>query len=291
MLKALGVFECACRYAAPLKAIRIIDVSRSLLPGARHRVHGERARSLAAFGYNIANTALVEALYARAQIKLRTIVPASVARIDLGWREGDGSIAPMARRSRPRLVVGADGRPLDLPRRLRGSTIDEWRYDQGAIATSFGMRAAMRASRSSSIARTRSLTTVPLPDPRGSSLIWVGETAEIDRADGARRRAASRDALAERLDGLLGQRRARSASARFFAVAGLTAKQPRRRAAPLSSARPGHILPPIGAQGLNLGLRDAARSRTASAVRLATPAIPAATRCCKPMPARGGSTC
>jgi 2-octaprenyl-6-methoxyphenol hydroxylase len=64
------------------------------------------------------------------------------------------------------------------------------------------------------------------------------------------------DALAERLDGLLGQV-AGVGPRNCFPVAGLSAKtMAARRTALVGEA--GHILPPIGAQGLNLGLRDAA---------------------------------
>ena len=45
LLKALGVWDRLARDAAPLKAIRIIDASRSLVARAGHRVQGERARA------------------------------------------------------------------------------------------------------------------------------------------------------------------------------------------------------------------------------------------------------
>jgi 2-octaprenyl-6-methoxyphenol hydroxylase len=83
----------------------------------------------------------------------------------------------------------------------------------------------------------------------------VGSTSDIALLmEGDDERFA--DALARRLDGLLGQ--IESVGPRSsFPVAGLTAKTlAARRIALVGEA--GHILPPIGAQGLNLGLRDAA---------------------------------
>ena len=134
LLKALGMFESLEADAAPLKAIRIIDVSRSLIRAPDIEFKASEL-SLPAFGYNIANTALIEALYARAQIKLRTIVPASVARVALDGAKArldcaDGTAVEAS------LVVAADGR-RSLCREAAGIEIDEWRYDQGAIATSF----------------------------------------------------------------------------------------------------------------------------------------------------------
>ena len=64
-------------------------------------------------------------------------------------------------------------------------------------------------------------------------------------------------ALHERLDGLLGQVEEVGARAQFPSHA-----PQRRRASPGARTalvgEAAHILPPIGAQGLNLGLRDAA---------------------------------
>ena len=51
------------------EAIRIIDASRSLLRAPDIEFKASEL-GLAAFGYNIANTALVDALYARAQERL-----------------------------------------------------------------------------------------------------------------------------------------------------------------------------------------------------------------------------
>ncbi|MGH6832313.1 MAG: FAD-dependent monooxygenase, partial [Methyloceanibacter sp.] len=97
--------------------------------------------------------------------------------------------------------------------------------------------------------------TVPLPDPNASSLIWVGPLPEIT---GLMRRDEEgfADALSERLSGLLGLVSDVGTRAEF-PVAGLTANRlAAKRTVLLGEAA--HILPPIAAQGLNLGLRDAA---------------------------------
>ena len=64
--EGVGVWDALCPHAAPLKAIRIIDASRSLLRAPDIEFKASEL-GLEAFGYNIANTVLVEALYARAQ--------------------------------------------------------------------------------------------------------------------------------------------------------------------------------------------------------------------------------
>ena len=63
-------------------------------------------------------------------------------------------------------------------------------------------------------------------------------------------------ALAERLHGLLGDIEASGPRA-AFPLSGLAA-EPIARARVVLAGEAAHVLPPIGAQGLNLGLRDAA---------------------------------
>ena len=252
LLKTLKVFDRLAAEAAPLKAIRIIDASRSLIRAPDIEFRASEL-GLPAFGYNIANTTLVEALYARAREVLGTIIPASVERVTI---ENESVRLDCADGSRvtTRLVVAADGR-RSLCREASGIDVSEWRYEQGAIASSFHHGRPHDGVAIELHSEGASLTTVPLPDRCASALIMVGTASDIaslmERDD---ERFA--DALAGRLDGLLGQ--IESAGPRSsFPVAGLTAQTlAARRTALIGEA--GHILPPIGAQGLNLGLRDAA---------------------------------
>jgi 2-octaprenyl-6-methoxyphenol hydroxylase len=252
MLKALGVFEALLPQAAPLKAIRIIDASGSLLRAPDLEFRASELE-LEAFGYNIVNSALVEALYARAVATLPQLQPSNVERIELsptkamlsgedGWR-----IAT-------RLVVGADGRN-SICRKAAGIPASEQRYGKAAIATSFTHRAPHQGVSIELHRRGGSITTVPLADERGSSVIWIDETAEIERV--MRLEATGFEhGLQLRLDGVLGQVREVGARAHFPIVRRAAESLVGRRTALVGEAA--HILPPIGAQGLNLGLRDAA---------------------------------
>ena len=252
LLKALGVWERLARDAAPLKAIRIIDASRSLLRAPDIEFKASEL-GLAAFGYNIANTALTDALYARAQEVLPAVIPVSVTNIEFNNSLAVLSLGDGTRLS-ARLVAGADGR-RSICRISAGIGVSERRYEQGAIATSFG-HSLPHADVSTELHKEKgSITTVPLPDPHASSLIWVGSSSEIAalmQLDAER----FGDALSERLGGLLGALSnvgARTA----FPVAGLSADRlAAKRIVLVGEAA--HILPPIGAQGLNLGFRDAA---------------------------------
>ncbi len=252
LLKALDVWETVAPHAAPLKTVRIVDASRSLLRAPEIAFEAAEL-GLDAFGYNIPNTVLVDALYARAREALDTIVSASVTGITLddgGVRVACDDGTDVA----ARLVAAADGR-RSVCREAAGITTRAWAYEQSAIATSFGHTLPHDGISTELHREGGSVTTVPLPDPNASSLIWVGsraETARLLQLDDA----AFVAALAERLGGVLGTLSDAGPRA-AFPVEGLSADTlGARRTALVGEAA--HILPPIGAQGLNLGLRDAA---------------------------------
>jgi len=252
LLKALKAFDALADQAAPLKAIRIIDTSDRLLRAPEITFLASEL-ALDAFGYNIPNTALVEALYAQATQTLHAVEADSIARIEPA---ADHLVLTCSKGTtiKARLVVGADGR-RSICRAAAGIEAEEWRYDQVALATSFEHTRPHDFVSTEIHRRGGLLTTVPLPSPHASSLIWVGGKTKID---GLMRLEpdAFRAALEERLEGLLGTVGATGARA-SFPLAGLSAKEVGvRRTALVGEAA--HILPPIGAQGLNLGLRDAA---------------------------------
>ena len=252
LLKALGVWQAVAPHAAPLKTIRTVDASQSLFR-APEIAFEARELGLEAFGYNVANTVLVEALYARAGEVLDTIVPANLVRIAFEDRTAllycdDGTEVTA------RLIAAADGR-RSVCREAAGIGMRVWRYDQAAIATSFRHARPHDGVSTELHKEGGSLTTVPLPDPHASSLIWVGagiETTGLMQLGDT----AFAAALTDRLGGALG--RVSDIGARgAFPVEGLSADTlAQKRTALVGEAA--HILPPIGAQGLNLGLRDAA---------------------------------
>jgi 2-octaprenyl-6-methoxyphenol hydroxylase len=252
LLKTLGVWKALLPQAAPLKAIRIIDASDDWLRSPEIQFEA-RELGLDAFGYNIANDTLAGVLHRRAVEVLPTVKPMTVSRIEIGSEcvvlHVDNT-TPIA----TRLVVGADGR-RSICRQAARIGSKEWRYDQKAIATRFG-HVKSHDNVSTELHRAAgSVTTVPLTDPHASSLIWVGTIEEID---GLMRlnEASFAGELARRLGGALGEIKDIGLRA-AFPVAGLTAESMAgRRTALVGEAA--HVLPPIGAQGLNLGFRDAA---------------------------------
>ncbi|MGH6865337.1 MAG: FAD-dependent monooxygenase [Methyloceanibacter sp.] len=252
LLKALQVWDALSAHAAPLKAIRIIDASRSLLKAPDVEFQASEI-GLPAFGYNIPNAILVEALYARARDVLPAVFAVSAATVAPGRSEASLVLADGGQVV-ARLVAGSDGR-RSICRTAAGIDATEWRYDQAALASGFRHTLAHDGVSIELHREAGSITTVPLPDPHASSLIWVGPAAEIGTLMADDREHFTVH-LQNRLGDVLGTVSAISARA-SFPVAGLTAKQlAKNRTVLVGEAA--NILPPIGAQGLNLGFRDAA---------------------------------
>jgi 2-octaprenyl-6-methoxyphenol hydroxylase len=251
MLKALGAWKALLPHAAPLKAIRIIDATGSLFraPDVEFRAS---ELGLDAFGYNIANSVLVEVLYAKAAGTVAALYPVTVESVELA--PSHARLSTQGAEISARLVVGADGRN-SITRKAAGIAASEQAYGQAAIATSFTHRAPHCGHSIELHRQGGSITTVPLTEQAASSVIWIDRTEEIEavmRLDAEGFAAA----LQDRLEGLLGQVGAVGARARFPVTRLAAETLAGRRTALVGEAA--HILPPIGAQGLNLGLRDAA---------------------------------
>ncbi|MFM9942830.1 MAG: FAD-dependent monooxygenase [Hyphomicrobiaceae bacterium] len=252
LLRHLGAWPALADAAAALTGLRLIDDTGRLLraPETLFRA-SEIGRE--AFGYNIETAKLTTALHALAAASpgIRIIAEAVIQVApgnDVVRLAGAGGTVVSAR-----LVVGADGRASRC-RDAAGVATETWSYPQTAIATRFQHSRPHEGISTELHRRAGPLTTVPMPGS-WSSLVWV------ETPDEARRLAAVADdafagALETRLGGLLGTVSQVGARA-CFPLSGLTAKPlAQNRIALIGEA--GHVLPPIGAQGLNLGLRDAA---------------------------------
>jgi len=154
---------------------------------------------------------------------------------------------------RARLVVAADGRRSVL-RQKAGIKPREWAYPQAALTTILAHDRGHRDTSTEFHTRHGPFTLVPLPGRR-SSLVWVTEPrdaerlAELDDAGLALtiERQAHSILGAMRIDGPRG----------VVPMTGLSVdRYGAGRVALVGEAA--HVFPPIGAQGLNLGLRDVA---------------------------------
>ncbi|MBV9557941.1 MAG: UbiH/UbiF family hydroxylase [Pseudolabrys sp.] len=251
-LEALGVWSRCVKDAAPLRTMRIVDDTGRLMRAPEARFEATEI-GLDAFGYNIENRHLLDALYARAaQLPSLQFVDALVSSVvpdkDAVTLKTDGRERIIAA-----LVVGADGRQ-SVCREAAGIAADERRYPQSALTLSFTHARPHNDISTEFHTPSGPFTQVPLPGNR-SSLVWV-----LDPDDAAEMSALDDEALSaavERgLHSILGKVTVETSKGLFPLTSITTKRFADNRIALVGEAA--HVLPPIGAQGLNLGLRDAA---------------------------------
>src|SRR5260370_5962622 len=251
-LDTLGVWQHCRNDAAPLRVMRIIDDTARLLRAPE--VHFAASEiGLDAFGYNTENGCLLAALEARARAltsltfvgEEAQAVAIEDTRVTVKLKHGN----PLA----AGLVIGADGR-RSLCRQAAGIATDGRRYRQTALTFNLGHQRPHQDSSTEFHTEAGPFTLVPLPGLR-SSLVLV-----VDPGEAARIAALAEGELATEIE------------RRSHSILGRIEPEPGRGAFPLAieTARrfavarmalvgeAAHLLPPIGAQGLNLGLRDAA---------------------------------
>ena len=251
-LTALGVWENCRDEAAPLEAIRLIDDRGGLLRAPELLFHAEEI-GLPAFGYNVENRRLVEALSARAGElpQLQWFAQPALA-LDTG---DDGVTLRLAdgRAVRARLVVGADGRN-SFCRQAAGIGAESGRYPQTALTANLAHTRPHHHVSTEFHTRSGPFTLVPLRGNQ-SSLVWVA-----DVRDGARLSRLGADDFARAVEAqahsMLGRFQAGSERAAFPLSWQTAHRLAANRVALVGEAA--HVVPPIGAQGFNLGLRDAA---------------------------------
>ena len=253
MLRKLGAWGELEAASAPLRGIRIVDDTGRVLRAPEIVFHADDA-GLPDLGHNVPNAALVRALDAAARrAGVQISMDGPVTAVDLS--DAATAVVRMAsgRSVRAKLVVGADGRG-SICRQAAGIGIRRWSYEQTAVVTRFHHS---RVHNGISIELHRPggpCTTVPMPG-KASSLVWVETTLEAQRLLALPSPALAAE-LERGLGGVLGDITAVAEPA-AFALSGLAAETlAQRRTALVGEA--GHVLPPIGAQGLNLGMFDVA---------------------------------
>jgi 2-octaprenyl-6-methoxyphenol hydroxylase len=249
-LTTLGVWEACRPYAAPLAAIRIIDDTRRLWRAPE--VHFTAAEiDLDAFGYNIENRYLIDALQERAaKLNIPRISAPALAVIPdhdrVTIRLADGEV-------HARLVVGADGQH-SLCRAAAGIGSHRHTYPQTALTLNLAHARPHHDTATEFHTESGPFTLVPLPGRR-SSLVCV-----LDPQRAAHAAALSDAELATELErrahSLFGKMSVEAGRGMFPLAVETTRSVAANRIALVGEAA--HVVPPIGAQGLNLGLRDAA---------------------------------
>jgi 2-octaprenyl-6-methoxyphenol hydroxylase len=251
-LRQLDVWRRCQDKAAALQVMRLVDDTGRLIRAPEVRFSALEI-GLDAFGYNVENRVLMAALEERAaelanlvrfDDEAESISPGD-AQVDVRTRHRQWLLAW--------LVIGADGRN-SLCREAAG--IDVKRRDLNQAALTFNIAHARPHRNISTEFHTAQgpCVFVPLPGDR-CSVVWVTSPSEAGRL-----MTLSDDELSD------------AAERQSHSILGGVTVEPGRHLFPLAIEQPrqfarqrialvgeaAHVLPPIGAQGLNMGLRDAA---------------------------------
>jgi len=251
-LETLGAWARCAAHAAPLRTIRIVDDTARLLR-APEVCFEAREIGLDAFGQNIENRFLLAALQARArELAALTVIDDEADTIAL---DDDGVTVSCRQGARvsARLAIAADGRQSRC-RAAAGIETVTRDYPQSAITCNLRHRRSHHDTSTEFHTAHGPFTLVPLAGLR-SSLVFV-----ID-PDEAPRLAALPDAelaieVERRSHAILGKIEVEPGRGVFPLRVATAKRLGARRVALVGEAA--HVIPPIGAQGLNLGLRDAA---------------------------------
>lgn len=257
-LRRAGVWEALAPLAAPLRIMRIVQLSPT--PGAKPRASADFTPPdgdlEAPFGYNIPNAALrgalLEVLSGRPTARL--LAPMTLE----SWiARRDGVRARLAdgRTLRARLLLAADGRDSAI-RRQAGIGYREVDHEQKAIVAALAHEAPHGWASSEIHSSGGPLTFTPLRDPLRSGLVWMTPNARAARlmALSEAEFAAALQAEAEAANLGLGRISLLTRRAAWPIVGRLAERLQAPRLALVAEAA--HVVPPIGAQGLNMSLRD-----------------------------------
>jgi 2-octaprenyl-6-methoxyphenol hydroxylase len=251
-LEALQVWPLCSGHAAPLRIMRIVDDTGRLLRAPEVKFAAGEI-GLEAFGYNIENRHLLDALTRRAEQLSSLAIRRERVEDITGDAEGTSVVFPSGERIATRLIIGADGRKSRC-RKAAGIAVDARSYPQTALTVSFAHSRPHHDTSTEFHTPSGPFTIVPLPEAR-SSLVWVMTPTDAEEMN----RLSDEDLSLEierRAHSILGKIKLEPGRG-IFPLTGMQAQRmAARRIALVGEAA--HVMPPIGAQGLNLGLRDAA---------------------------------
>lgn len=252
LLREAGVWDALKDAATPLRTMRIIDGSHRLVRAPTVSFEANEIDE-DVFGYNIPNralnAALAEAVDGTPGIKRREGMASAAT-----FSDGHATVTLMdGQLITARLVVAADG-ARSILRETAGIGSRRWSYPQSAVVLSFAHSRPHNNVSTEFHTESGPFTQVPMAGNQ-SSLVWVVTPQEAERITSTDPSALATE-IETRMDSVLGQV-SKVTKPQAWPLTGMIAH---RFAATriVLVGQAAHVFPPIGAQGLNLGLRDIA---------------------------------
>ncbi|GHC63111.1 UbiH/UbiF family hydroxylase [Limoniibacter endophyticus] len=250
ILEKIDILDALRPQAQPMRSMRILDATKRLVTSPivtfQAAEIGEEQ-----FGLNIPNNVLLSVLQEKVEThpNIRR-VKSLVADWTLDERIVIAS-TEKGERIEAKLAIAADGRNSPA-RTAAGISIKVRGHDQSALVLNFAHTRGHGATSNEFHTPSGPFTQVPLPGNR-SSLVWVLRRDEVDAIAALDDATLSRR-VEERMQSMLGRVTVEDGRQVYPLSSGLPDRFAARRVALVGEAA--HYFPPIGAQGLNLALRD-----------------------------------
>lgn len=251
-LQSAGLIDAPEALGHALSQIRIIDATPRLIR-APETLFDSRDAGIPAFGWNFANAPLLERFHASAaalpNLSIRPVGATSLVRDGNDWvvslADGSSVQAPF--------VVGADGKK-SMARTAAGLRATERQFEQSALVCDLDLGRPVGGTSIEFHYPKGPFTLVPAGGNR-ANLVWIDDAEVLAAAQ-----ASGPDGLiarfAEKSQRLFGSITLASHSVVF--PLGVLSVDRAGADGIVLAGESAHAFPPIGAQGLNLGLRDVA---------------------------------
>ena len=256
LLDQIGLWNRYAPHAAALQIMRIVDAGGEVSEPRLVKEFDASDISEKPFGWNLPNWLLRRELVAFLQ---------DLPNVD--FRQGVGTKSLFTRTQEARvtltdgslischLVIAADGRSSPM-RDAAGIGVKTMRYGQKALAFAV-THPQPHQNVSTEIHRSGGpFTLVPLPDYQGKSstaIVWMETGPEVDRLANLPV-PEFEAAMNERSCGILGELTLASRRTVWPIISQVAERMSSERLALIAEAA--HVVPPIGAQGLNMSLGD-----------------------------------
>ena len=252
-LQTIGIWPLVADHSAPLQIMRIVDAAG---PDLVTKDFNATDISDAPFGWNVGNWDMRDGLLSRIAALPNVVFEPGLSTTSTNTRSTEARVTLSdGRLISCQLLIAADGRDSAIRKTAR---IAAKRSEFGQLALSFAVTHAMGHDNISTEVHKGGgpFTLVPLPDFEGqpsSAVVWMDKILDIQAMQ-----ALSIDEfnaeITERSAGVLGPLSLITARTAWPIISQLAGSFYSERTAFIAEAA--HVVPPIGAQGLNLSLGD-----------------------------------
>jgi 2-octaprenyl-6-methoxyphenol hydroxylase len=256
-LQSAGLVADPAAVGHPLTQIRIIDATGRLIR-APETLFDAAEFGMPAFGWNFPNVKLTEAFEAaRAGLKNLTGIEATVERMELAAKRWTLTLGNGTTLTAP-FVVGADGKK-SFVRAAAGLDAREHTFSQSALVCDLELGRPLGGTSVEFHYPEGPWTLVPAGGNR-ANLVWIDD-ASVLKAAQAGGQDGLRSVFLDKSQRLFGDIKLATPSF-VFPLSTLSVGTAGKDGVVLAGES-AHAFPPIGAQGLNLGLRDVSDLSTA----------------------------